>query len=145
MKKLIDKYDLLFINEIKTSAKISCTGFKVYQHSAKQGHRGGVALLLKPWLAKFVKRIDKSYENVLVCELALIPNTVFVGCYIPPSDSPYYDDAVYGHLQSLVRNDEGKTFFIVGDLNSRVGTPVHGDDNLRYVDCEDSCEDCEDC
>ena len=140
MKKLIDRYDILFLNEIKTSAKISCTGFKVYQHSAKQGHRGGVALLLKPWLAKFVRRIDKSYENVLVCELAVIPNTVFVGCYIPPSDSPYYDDAVYGHLQSLVRNDEGKNFIIIGDLNSRVGTLLNfrnGDNELKYVGCED--------
>ena len=138
MKNLIDEYDLLFLNEKKTSAKISCTGFEVYQHSVKQGHQGSVALLLKPKFAKFVKRIDKSYENVLVCELALIQNTVFVGCFIPPSDSPYYDDA-YGHLQSLVRNDKEKTFFIIGDLNSRVSTPsMHGDDNLSYVNFEDS-------
>ena len=65
MKKLVDKYDLLVLTEIKTSANISCTGFTVYQHSAKQGHCGGLALLLKPWLAKFVSKIDKSYENVL--------------------------------------------------------------------------------
>ena len=48
MKKMIDRYDFILLTEIKTSAKISCTGFTVYQHSAKQGHRGGVALLVKP-------------------------------------------------------------------------------------------------
>ena len=141
MKKLVDKYDLLVLTEIKTSANISCTGFTVYQHSAKQGHRGGVALLLKPWLSKFVKKIDKSYENVLVCELTLFPNIVFVGCYITPSDSPYYDSAVFGHLQSLIKNDEGKKFFILGDLNSRVGTPQSlkiDDDELSYVGTDDN-------
>ena len=94
MKKLLDKYDFILLTEIKTSAKISCTGFTVYEHPAQQGHRGGVALLLKPWLARFLRKIDKSYENILVCEFDLMPNIVFVGCYISPSDSPYYDSAL---------------------------------------------------
>ena len=141
MKKMIDRYDFLVLTEIKTSAKISCTGFTVYQHSAKQGHRGGVALLVKPWLSKFISRIDKSYENVLVCEFSLLPDVVFVGCYITPFDSPYYDSAVYGHLQSLVKKDEGKKFFFIGDLNSRIGIPTEfacGDEVLKYIGCEDN-------
>ena len=158
MKKMIDKYDFVFLTEIKTSLKITCTGFTVYQHSAKQGHRGGVALLLKPWLARFVKKIDKSYENILVCEFETMPDTVFVGCYVTPSDSPYYDSAVFGHLQGIVKNDEGKKYIFVGDLNSRVGIPPSrkiGGDEMSYVGCEDTainnngkeilqlCEDCD--
>ena len=47
---MLQNYSFVFLSEIKTSAKISCTGFTVFQHSAKQGHRGGVALLIKPVL-----------------------------------------------------------------------------------------------
>ena len=158
MKKMIDKYDFVFLTEIKTPLKISCTGFTVYQHSAKQSHRGGVALLLKPWLAKFVKKIDKSYENILVCEFEIMPDTVFVSCYITLSDSPYFDNSVFGHLQSIVKNDEGKKYIFLGDLNSRVGIPPTrkvGWDELSYTGCEDTavnnngkeilqlCEDCD--
>ena len=141
MKKLLDKYDLIFLAEIKTSAKISCTGYKVYQHSAKKGHRGGVALLVKPWLARFLRKVDKSFENVMVCEFDLMPDIVFVGCYNSPSDSPYYDSAIFGYLQGLMRDNEGKKFVIMGDLNSRVGVPPSirkDDDVLDYVGCEDA-------
>ena len=139
MKKLLDNYDFIILTEIKTSANISCTGCTVYQHSAKQGHRGGVALVMKPWLSKFVKKIDKSFENVLTFEFSFMPEIVFVGCYISPSDSLYYDSSVFGHLQSLLKNDEGKKFFIAGDLNSRVGTPNLriDNENLEYVGCND--------
>ena len=141
VKDLLQDYSLVFLSEIKTTATISCTGFTVFKHPAKQGHRGGVALLLKPWLARFLRKIDKSYENILVCEFDLMPNIVFVGCYISPSDSPYYDSAVFGHLQGLMKEDEGKKFIIMGDLNSRIGFPPkykRGDTEFDYVGCEDN-------
>ena len=78
-------------------------------------------------LAQFVKNLDRSYENVISFELECMENIVFVGCYIPPDDSPYYDTAIFGHVQSLVKNGGGKTFFVMGDLNSRVGTPKNKD------------------
>ena len=43
VKDMLEKFSFIVLSEIKTSAKISCTGFTVFQHSAKQGHRGGVA------------------------------------------------------------------------------------------------------
>ena len=65
---------------------------------------------------------------------------VFVGCYISPGDSPYYDAAMFGNIQSLIKKDEIKTYFIMGDLNSRIGVP--GDlyfdkEKLTYYGCED--------
>ena len=140
VKKMLEKFNIVVLTEIKTSLKISCTGFKVYQHSAKQGHRGGVALLMKPSVAKFMKKIDRSYENVISFELSILPNIVFVGCYITPSDSPYYDDAVFGYIQGLIKNDECKSFLIMGDLNSRIGIPTElrlNDKKLVYEGCED--------
>ena len=121
---MLKDFGFVILTEIKTPLKISCTGFTVFQHSAKQGHRGGIALLMKPGICKFIRNLDRSYENVLSFELAVIPDIIFVGCYIAPADSPYYDAAVFGYLQSLIKRDESKKFFIMGDLNSRVGVPT---------------------
>ena len=121
---MLQNYSFVFLSEIKTSAKISCTGFTVFQHSAKQGHRGGVALLIKPGISKFIQNLDRSYENVLSFELSIVPGIIFIGCYIAPADSPYYDPAVFGHLQSLLKRDESKKAIVMGDLNSRVGMPT---------------------
>ena len=58
IRDILQGYSLVFFSEIKTSAKISCTGFEVFQHSAKQGHRGGVGLLIKPGLCKLIRKLD---------------------------------------------------------------------------------------
>ena len=141
IKEMLQDYTFVFLSEIKTSAKISCTGFTVFQHSAKQGHRGGVALLIKPGICKFIQNLDRSYENVLSFELSIIPGIIFVGCYISPDDSPYYDAAVFGHIQSLLKRDESKEAFIMGDLNSRVGVPDNltiGSEKCVYEGAEDT-------
>ena len=56
--------------------------------------------------------------------MSIVPDIIFIGCYIAPSDSPYYDAAVFGHLQSLLKKDESKKVFVMGDLNSPVGLPT---------------------
>ena len=140
VKIFLQAYGFIILTEIKTSLKISCTGFTVFQNSAKQGHRGGIALLIKPGIAKFIKKLDKSYENIISFELEFMTDIVFVGCYITPGDSPYYDAAIFGYIQSLIKKDEIKTFFIMGDLNSRVGVPVDlcfDEEKLTYNGCED--------
>ena len=60
---------------------------------------------------------------------------LFFGCYIAPDDSPYYQGSVSGHLQSLIRSYGSKGVMIMGDLNSRVGTPtnlVNGNKQYKY-------------
>ena len=141
VKKLFEKYDVIFLTEIKTSQKILCTGFTVYQNSAKKGHRGGIALLIKPHLAQFINNLDRSYENTISFELDFLPDIVFLGCYITPRDSPYYDAAIFGYIQSVVKKDAGKIVYIIGDLNSRVGIPTEtpfGDESLEYGEVNDT-------
>ena len=91
VRKMFVKYCFIILSEIKTSSKISCIGFTVYQNSAKAGHRGGVARLVKPCFTPFIKNLDKSYENIISYEIEFLPNVVFIGCYIAPDDSSYYD------------------------------------------------------
>ena len=141
VKNLLDSYEIVFLTEIKTSQKISCSGLTVFQNSAKKGHRGGVALSLKPILVQYVKNMDRSYENVISFELDFMEGVLFVGVYITPTDSPYYDDAIFGYLQSILKKDGSKTVFILGDLNSRVGIPKDlkfGDMKLNYSGCNDN-------
>ena len=64
-KRHSTKIFLVVLSEIKTSAKVSCTGFSVFQNSARQGQRGGVDLLMKPIISKYLENLDKSYENVI--------------------------------------------------------------------------------
>ena len=140
IKNLFKKYEVIFLTEIKTSQRISCTGFKVYQNSAKKGHRGGIALLIKPHLAQFIKNLDRSYENTISFELDFLPDILFLGCYITPKDSPYYDAAIFGYIQSVLKRDAGKIVYVIGDLNSRIGNPTDAcfDDNtLEYIGCND--------
>ena len=135
------KYGIVILTEIKTPKKICTSGFSVYQNSAKAGHRGGIALLVKPCFTKFIKNIDKTYENVIYYELEFLPNVVFIACYIAPSDSNYYDAAVFGYIQGIIKKDVSKTYVVVGDLNSRVGIPTElldNGSNLHYTGCEDT-------
>ena len=135
------KYGIVILTEIKTSKKLSTSGFTIYQNSAKAGHRGGLALLVKHCFTKFIKNIDKSYENVISYELEFLPNVVFIGCYIAPSDSIYYDAAIFGYIQGIIKKDVSKTYVMVGDLNSRVGNPGERLENrgtLHYTGCEDT-------
>ena len=62
---MLSEYCFIILSEIKTKLKISCTGYEIYQNSAKAGHRGGVALLVKPCFVLFVKNLDRSYENII--------------------------------------------------------------------------------
>ena len=97
VEKMLHNYGYIFLSEIKTSLKISCTGFTVFQNSAKHGHRGGIAPLIQPCIAKCIRNFDKSYTNIISFELEFMTDIVFVGCYILPGDSPYYDAAMFGY------------------------------------------------
>ena len=46
-------------------------------------------------------------------------------CYIPPSDSPYFNHLSFSAIQEKIRSfDNDKKFVIIGDLNSRFGSSV---------------------
>lgn len=56
-----------------------------------------------------MNEFDRSYENVILFEMGFLPNIVFLGCYITPRDSPYYDGAMFGYIKSIIKKDVGKT------------------------------------
>ena len=53
---------------------------------------GGTALLVKNNMAEYICDIDITCCDQIWLRVSFMPNMIFGGCYIPPSDSPYYDD-----------------------------------------------------
>ena len=86
-----------------------------------------------------VTNIEKSYENLLLFQIAFHPYVNFVLCYITPDDSPYYDEAIFGQLHRIMNENRNQVFIIFGDLNARVATPdlTQVAPNLNYPSCKD--------
>ena len=78
-------------------------------------------MLVKSSLVRFVRKVDLSYEGQIWLELTCFPEFIFGGVYIPPDDSMYYDVSQFGFLNANVH--DRKRFIVMGDFNSRVGTP----------------------
>ena len=129
----------IFLTEIKTSLPFHMSGFHTISNPAKKSHRGGVAIMIKNNIIENITNIDKSYENMVLFQTAFHVHVTFVLCYIAPDDSPYYDDAIFGQLHSVINENKDNVFLIFGDLNARVATPdlTQISANLSYPYCED--------
>ena len=81
-------YNFILLTEIKTSLPFHMSGFQTISSPAKKAHRGGVAIMVKNNIMENITNIDKSYENLLLFQIAFHPQVTFVLCYITPDDSP---------------------------------------------------------
>ena len=52
--------------------------------------------------------------------LSCCSNLVFGGCYAPPVDSDYADDAIFGDMQAKLMNSDRQLPILLGDLNARM-------------------------
>ena len=96
-----------------------------------QGRRsGGVICLVDQKLSKYFCRIDVPFDNIvaLKCSKLLIQeqrDVIFVCVYVPPQDSPYYDDAsddiaiLENCLIDLSTTFSDCLLILCGDFNSR--------------------------
>ena len=128
----IIQFDIVFLSEIKSSRPISLPGFSVAAQCSENGH-GGVALLIKHYLQNQIKILFQS-SNVIAFQHSNLPETIFIGAYIEPADSKYYDPQCFGIIQSFMLKYSNVLFF--GDLNSHV-TPgkinSHGNITLSLM------------
>ena len=92
-------FDIIWILESKQVQSSSVPGFSVYQNESRHGkHRGGVMLLVKYSLQKFITNINLTLESQIWLELSCFPNTMFGGVYNPPDCSPYYEQSIIGNV-----------------------------------------------
>ena len=88
----ITKHDIIFLCETKTSTNFSVPDFRVVSGKTTNPNRGGVVFLIKNYLSERVTKVDISMDNQIWFELSDIPNVLFGGCYVAPSDSAYFSD-----------------------------------------------------
>lgn len=111
---------MISINEIKTSLPLSIPGYKCYKSvQVQEAHRGGTAVFIKNYLTPFITHMDESGTDQVWAQFSCVTGVVFGFCYIPPSDSPYYNHFSFSAIQEKIRSSgSDKEFVIIGDLNS---------------------------
>ena len=121
-----------------TNIPISVPGFVTFNGNtcANSPNRGGIVILVRNGIAEFLYDIDRSINDQIWFRLSFIPEVLFGGCYIPPSDSLYYDDQSFSHIvRKRLEHPEWERI-LFGDFNSRLGpairTLVEHDPSMDY-------------
>ena len=88
MHELLNKYDVISLNEVKTPLPASLPGFISVKSVCKgTGHRGGTVVLIRHYLAQRIKTIDTAIDDQVWLQFTCLPRVLFGFCYIPPNDS----------------------------------------------------------
>jgi exonuclease III len=130
---LFSEYDMIFLSEVKRRVT-QVPGFEVYEAANENYSRGGLVLLIKPHIDSDIKYIDKSVNEQLWLELKSVPDVIFGGVYIPPTDSIYFKDDAFAQIQSKTI-DPDKHQIVGGDMNARCGNLVEelcNNPNMSY-------------
>ena len=120
VQSFISEADIICLNEIKTQMKFSIPGFVTYQN-AQDAHRGGVAILVKNSINRFLSHVDLSVKDRISWRLKCLPNITFISCYIPPYDSPYFDLNYIASLSSTLKTNPEGSYVVLGDMNCKYG------------------------
>ena len=126
---LLSNVDICFIQEthLKPKQKFTVpplvTVNNPYTDYCKKP-RGGVSVLIQNNKTKFIRKIDKSQNDMII--LTLVGGHRISCNYIPPSDSPYYRDDMFATLANEFEPEEKEMVILTGgDLNSRIGNLVN--------------------
>ena len=82
---------------------MSVPGFRLFYNMSRIGaHRGGIMVLIKDRLLEYVKCIDMNTEGQIWLTLTFLVTYKLGGVYIPPNDSPYFQQADIGALAAHI-------------------------------------------
>ena len=68
-------------------------------YGKENGNRGGTCVFIKHWLNKYMFDVDISIADQVWFRLKCVPGVLFGSCYVPPSDSLYFDYAQISSIQ----------------------------------------------
>ena len=134
----IRRQDIVFLSETMTNNPIYVPGYTVFygNNTLTTTNRGGTALLVKNNIAEYIYDIDITCCDQIWFRVSFMPKVIFGGCYIPPSDSPYYDEQFFANVERKCV-DSCHECILFGDLNSRLGcatqTFMHRDPAIEYT------------
>ena len=72
-------------------------------------------------MEKFVTNVNMSFEGQIWIQLSIFPNIQFGGIYIPPVDSPYYDQGILANIRAQLNSNNNAV--ILGNFNALIGMP----------------------
>ena len=139
----VQKPDILFVTETSAGydAIPTIKGYEKYaDNSVHELNHGGIACYVSSALALHVFNIsfNKSYVSF---RLNFVPSLVFIGCYIQPENSKYFDPTMFSELGGFLMSlrERKLTPIMGGDLNCRFGNLNHlyQDSGLLYGDDAD--------
>ena len=140
VKEWVLKHDIVLLSETKSDVKFTVSGYKVIYGKTINAHRGGVALLVRNALFKYITDIDVTVIDQIWFRLTSMPSVLFGGCYVTPSDSPYYEENSIANILGKCKENstmENGSHIIFGDLNARLGKEVNelvrDNPDLTYV------------
>ena len=120
--KHLRQFDIVWILETKIIKTTKISGYIPYYKPSIHGeHRGGILLLVKNYLEKYILNVNTDFESQIWLELSIYPKISFGGIYIPPEDTVYYDQSLIANMNAYIEN---KNVVILGDFNSRPGNPT---------------------
>lgn len=134
VSNIINQYDIVSLNEIKTPLSVSYPGYKsIISRDIGNPSRGGTCVLIRNSLSTQVTNIDLSKPDQVWLQLKCQPCILFGFLYIPPHDSPYYNESSFSYIQEKLKGEStANSCFIIGDINARFGQKVK--DLLPYLD-----------
>ena len=119
-------YDIICLNEIETCLPVTFPGYVSHvSYDKENGNRGGTCVFIRHSLNKYVFDIDMSSADQVWFKLKCVPGVLFGSCYVPPSDSEYFNYAQISNIQEKLKSSENISgTVIVGDMNARLGVAV---------------------
>ena len=117
------RFDIIYILEIKTAYPFSVPGFMCIRSKVIEGEelRGGVAVLMRSWLFETQLYDVNILPDQVWFRLHLLPDLLMGAIYIPPHDSPYFNNRSFAYVQEQGMEDPNCNMLILGDLNARIG------------------------
>ena len=120
-------YDIISLNETKC-LNLSVPGYVSYSSKCVKGAaalRGGTVVLVKNYLASQVYNYDNSMTDQVWFQIKCIPSVIFGFCYIPPSESTYFNHDLFAYFHEKMSDyKDFNEVLIIGDMNARLGYSV---------------------
>ncbi len=125
VQEMLLDYDLISLNEVKTSLPVTFPGYVTYRSKMVGSvNRGGTVLLVKNYMEKYIESLDISVVDQVWVKLHILPRVLFGFVYIPPCDSAYYSHNSFAAIQEKLNSSYNHDVVIIGDMNARFGTAV---------------------
>ena len=125
MQKMLNDYDVISLNEVKTPLPVAFPGFiSVRSKVIGAGHRGGTVVMIRNCFKAQTKVVDTTVDDQVWLQFTCVPKVMFGFCYIPPQDSEYYSHHSFAKVQEKMKANPTLSLCVIGDLNARLGKCV---------------------